>query len=172
MNNKGTIIISAWGCFGKTTFANNNPKICLDIESIHYSRIYPDKIVDDEISKGDDNFVPNPDYPQNYINDIVANLGKYKFIFITLARELFAELDKLGIEYTILYPLPTRKHKILDDARKRGNNEHFVGILDKILSSNEEHDFLKNNCNYKEFIYLPDDEYVTDYINRMYPNEK
>ena len=117
-------------------------------------------------------FVPNPDYPQNYINDIVDNLGKYKFIFITLARELFAELDKLGIEYTILYPLPTRKQKILDDARKRGNNEHFVGILDKILSSNEEHDFLKNNCNYKEFIYLPDDEYVTDYINRMYPNEK
>lgn len=172
MNNKGTIIISAWGCFGKTTFANNNPKICLDIESIHYSRIYPDKIVDDEISKGDDNFVPNPDYPQNYINDIVANLGKYKFIFITLARELFAELDKLGIEYTILYPLPTRKQKILDDARKRGNNERFVGILDKILSSNEEHNFLRTNCNYKEFIYLPDDEYVTDYINRMYPNEK
>lgn len=171
MNNKGTIIISAWGCFGKTTFAANNPETCLDIESIHYSRVYPKKIVNDEISKGDEDFIPNPDYPKNYINDIVNNLGKYKFIFITLARELFAELDKLGIEYTILYPLPSRKNKILDDARKRGNNEHFVNILDKILSSNEEHDFLKNNCKYKEFIYLPDDEYISDYIQRTYPNE-
>jgi len=172
MNNKGTIIISAWGCLGKTTFARSHPDICMDIESIHYSRIYPNKIIDDEISKGDENFVPNPDYPQNCINDIVANLGKYKFIFITLARELFMELDKLRIEYSILYPLPTRKQKILDDARGRGNNELFVNILDRILSSTEELDYLKNNCKYKEFVYLPDNEYITDYINRNYPNEK
>lgn len=171
MNNKGTIIISAWGCLGKTTFANNHPDICLDIESIHYSRIYPNKVVDDEVSKGDENYIENPNYPHNYIQDIVNNLGKYKFIFVTLARELFAEMDKLGIDYSILYPLPSRKNKILEDARKRGNNEHFVAILDRILSSDEEHDFLKNNCKYKEFIYLPDDEYVTDYINKVYPNE-
>lgn len=172
MNNKGTVIISAWGCLGKTTFAKAHPDICLDIESIHYSRIYPNKIINDEISKGDENFVPNPDYPQNYINDIVSNLGKYKFILITLARELFTELDKLRIEYSILYPLPTRKQKILDDARGRGNNELFVNILNRILSSTEEHDYLKNNCKYKEFIYLPDNEYITDYINRTYLNGK
>lgn len=88
MNNKGTVIISAWDCLGKTTFAKAHPDICQDIESIHYSRIYPNKIINDEISKGDENFVPNPDYPQNYINDIVSNLGKYKFILITLARLL------------------------------------------------------------------------------------
>jgi len=170
MNNKGTIIISAWGCLGKTTFAKNHPDICLDIESIHYSRIYPNKIIDDEISKGDYNFVINPDYPQNYIKEIIDNLGKYKFIFITLARELFAALDNLGIEYTIVYPMPSRKQKILDDAKRRGNNDHFVDILERILSSNEEHDFLKNNCKYKEFVYLPDYEYITDYIKRVYFN--
>ena len=172
MNNKGTIIISAWGCLGKTTFANAHPDICLDIESIHYSRIYPTKVVNDEFSKGDHNFVPNPAYPQNYIDDVVTNLGKYKFIFITLARELFAELDKLGLEYTILYPLKTRKQQILSDARKRGNNESFIRILDKILSSSEEHDYLKNKCKYKEFVYLPDNEYVTDYIHRKYYYER
>ena len=64
---------------GNNRSAPRSPSI--NIESIEL-RAY------DEISKGDENFVPNPDYPQNYINDIVANLGKYKFILITLARLL------------------------------------------------------------------------------------
>jgi hypothetical protein len=172
MTNKGTIIISAWGCLGKTTFAANHPDICFDIESIHYSRIYPNKITNDEISKGDTNFIPNSDYPKNYIKALVDNLGKYKFIFITLARELFRELDKLGLEYTIVYPNKTRKDKILQDARNRGNNADFVQILNRILSSEEEHDFLKNNFNYKEFVYLPDNEYLTDFIHRNYKIER
>jgi hypothetical protein len=172
MTNKGTIIISAWGCLGKTTFAANHKEICLDIESIHYSRIYQNPITNDEISKGDDNFIQNENYPSNYIKAIVDNLGKYKFIFITLARELFRELDELGLEYTIVYPNKTRKSKILNDAKKRGNNENFIQILNRILSSEEEHDFLKNNFNYKKFICLPDDEYITDFIYRNYQIEK
>ncbi len=165
-----TKIIAAWGCLGKTTFAKKYPSIALDLESVQYNYKYDFRELTDEIAK----FNPclgqfiHELYPYNYVGAILSNLGRYRYIFITLAREILRELDNLGLPYTIVYPSVTRKEKILKDAEKRGNTKVFLNVINEILSSNEEYASLTQHFNYQNFDIIRDDEYIEDYLKRKH----
>lgn len=50
------------------------------------------------------NKVRNPDFPNNYIEHIKNNIGKYDYIFVSSHREVRQALDNANIDYTIVYP--------------------------------------------------------------------
>ena len=167
INNNESVLIASFACMGKSTFAKENPGVALDIESIHYARIYDNKHPNDEVAKGDANWRPNPDYPANYVKEVIDNIGKYKLIFLTGGKDILLELDKLGIKYSILYPGESRKNKVLDDARRRGNNNKFIKLLDDLLSTRD-HLLGFKSLNYERLDIIDDERYIGDYVRERY----
>jgi len=162
-----SVLIASFACLGKSMFAKKNPDIALDVESLHYARIYDNKHPDDEVAKGDKNWKADPDYPANYVKEVVNNIGKYKVIFLTGGKDILSELDKLDIKYTILYPGSKRKAKVLADAKKRGNDDAFVQFLDNLLST-EDHRKSFGSLNYERFEVIDDDRYMSEYLEGNY----
>ena len=67
-----TIIISAFPACGKTYFFQNHSEETIDSDSSLFNWII-----------GEDGLkTRNPNFPNNYIQHIKEQLGKYKFIFV------------------------------------------------------------------------------------------
>lgn len=167
INDGESLLIASFACLGKTTFAKQYPKLALDIESIHHARIYEDRDLDDEVAKGQTNWKKNPAYPMNYVQSVIDNLGKYKVIFLTGGKDILSELDKKDVPYLILYPGPNRKEKVLADARLRGNDDEFIALLDKLLST-DDHRLGFSSLNYEKFEIINDSRYMDEYIRDNY----
>lgn len=162
-----SLLIASFACLGKTTFTNKYPDLAVDIESIHYARNYTNKDLNDEVAKGDNNWEPNPEYPANYIKDVVDNIGKSKIIFLTTAVDALEELNKLDIRYSILYPGKKRRDQVLSDARKRGNDDAFVVFLDSLLST-DAHKRSFEDLDADKFVLIDDGRYIEQYIKENY----
>jgi len=167
VNNGESLVIASFACMGKTTFAKQNPTLALDIESIHYARVYKDQHLDDEIAKGQTEWRDNPAYPMNYVQDLMDNLGKYKVIFLTGGKDILSILDEKRVNYSILYPGMSRKAKVLADARSRGNDDDFIALLDKLLST-PDHRLGFASLDYEKFEIIDDDRYMEDYLRENY----
>jgi len=167
INKDETLLIASFACMGKTTFANKHPELALDIESIHYARTYHNKHPNDEVAKGDKNWVENPSYPMNYVQDVIDNVGKYKVIFLTGGKDILTELDKLKVKYSILYPGRERKNQVLLDAKKRGNDDEFVTLLDDLLST-DAHRLEFSELHYEKFEMINDQRYMDEYLKDNY----
>tara|TARA_B100001105_G_C22391796_1_gene444775 strand:+ start:193 stop:1740 length:1548 start_codon:yes stop_codon:yes gene_type:complete len=167
MNSADTLLIASFASMGKTTFAQKHPDVALDIESIDYARIYSDRHPNDEVAKGEKNWIDNPDYPENYTKAVLDNLGKYRVIFLTLGKDILTELDKHNLKYTILYPGPNRKHRILSDSKRRGNDAEFVDFLDSLLST-PDHRLALEGVRYEHFDIIDDNSYIEAYLDTHY----
>lgn len=172
IRNDESVLIASFACLGKTTFAKNHPDVAIDIESIFY--IYDQEVAreDEETAKSSDLSTSNVHFPDNYVADVVKSIGKYRFIFLTLSTEILSELDKLGLEYTILYPTKERRPQIVEDSRGRGNREDFVAMIADMLSDDTHHDRFKRTLSYKAFEYLGEGKYIEDYLQERYEYEK
>lgn len=168
-NNKATII-AAFGCLGKTTLATKFPNQILDLESTYYEYIYNEDIRDVEKIKGAANRIHNTNFPQNYIDAITNNLHKYKFIFIVLSKEVLCCLEKLGIEYTILYPSKEKACEVILDAKKRGNNNLYIDRLKEILKDDSDYLIFKKKFKPIDLYLVPPKKYIEHYINEKYKN--
>lgn len=51
----------------------------------------------------------NPDFPNNYIEHIKENIGKYDCIFVSSHASVRESLDAEGIDFTIVYPATSLK---------------------------------------------------------------
>lgn len=60
--------------------------------------MYVNRHKDEEIK------VRHPDFPNNYIDHIKENIGKYDCIFVSSHASVREGLDKEGIDFTIVYP--------------------------------------------------------------------
>lgn len=167
-----SILIASFACLGKTTFAKRHPDVAIDIESIYY--IYNHKVAraDEETSKSSDLSTTNVNFPGNYVSDVINNIKKFRFIFLTLSNEILSELDKLDIGYTILYPTKERRAQIVKDSRERGNRDDFVEMISKMLDDDTHHDKFKNSLHYDAFEYLEAEAYIEDYIQENYEYER
>lgn len=119
---KKTYLISAFPGTGKTWSYNNlkNKYLMLDSDSSFFSWLY-----DENKNKTE---VRNPEFPQNYIEHIKSNLGKYDFIFISTHKIVRDALRENNLEYILVYPLNTEenKKKYIQNYYNRGNNVSFV----------------------------------------------
>lgn len=170
INNKGTIVIAAFGCLGKTTFASQHPNLALDIESLPFRLYeYDHSSTPEDTERLKDlpqKITTNPKFPDNYISEVRKNIGVYPIIFVTLSPKILEGLEKHGIAYTIVYPRLSRKDKVIRDAKSRGNSESFIDMISNTLSSEDEYNSLFKKRTFDDFVILDDDEYLGDYIAR------
>ena len=116
-----TKIISAFPGTGKTTYFNKHKEDCIDSDSSNFSWIIDE----------DGNKVRNPEFPNNYINNIKENIGKYKYIFVSSHDDVRNMLLENDLFFYLLYPSIDRKNEFIERYKNRGSDEKFVALLEK-----------------------------------------
>lgn len=114
-----TRIISAFPGTGKTTFYEKYKDITLDSDSSNFSW------VTQEGKK-----IRNPDFPQNYINHIKDNIGKYRFILVSSHKEVRDALIDNCLFFYLAYPALEHKNDYLKRYKERGSSEAFIQLLE------------------------------------------
>lgn len=117
-----TKIISAFPGTGKTFYHSKHPETTLDSDSSNFSWI-----LDENGSKTN---VRNPDFPNNYIQHVKENIGKYEFIFVSSHKEVRDALIKNNIFFYLVYPSINRKNEFIQRYKDRGNTESFIKLVD------------------------------------------
>ena len=87
-----TRIISAFPGTGKTYYHKMNPETTLDSDSSNFSWL--------EAPAG--GLVRNPEFPNNYIQHIKENIGKYEIIFVSSHEEVRKALIENCIFFYLL----------------------------------------------------------------------
>jgi hypothetical protein len=121
-----TKIISAFPGTGKSYYHGKYPNTTLDSDSSNFSWVKDEN--------GNNTKERNPEFPQNYINHIKENIGKYKYIFVSSHKEVRDALLDNCLFFYLVYPGENRKDEFLERYRSRGNDEKFI----KLISDNWE----------------------------------
>lgn len=121
--NKNTLIISAFPGSGKSYMTKFSKQYkCIDSDSSLYSWIYKDGVKTDE---------RNPDFPNNYMAHIKANIGKCDIIFVSTHESVRNALLESGLNFTIVYPMLKLKNDFMNRYELRGSDEKFIQLMDK-----------------------------------------
>ena len=103
-----TRVYSVFPACGKTWLYEHQEEYgltILDSDSSQFSWIeYPLPYKDYERKGKETIKLRNPDFPNNYINHIKENIGKYDCIFVSSHASVREALDKEGIDFIIVYP--------------------------------------------------------------------
>lgn len=114
-----TKIISAFPGCGKTHFFNQNKNVCLDSDSSLFSWSYNE----------DGTKIRNPLFPQNYIDHIKENIGKYEYIFISSHEEVRNALLDECIFFYLVYPSYEMKDSFVERYIERGSPKEFASLI-------------------------------------------
>jgi len=118
-----TKIISAFPGTGKSVYHKKHPHTTLDSDSSNFSWV-KDK-------DGNNTKERNPNFPQNYINHIKSNIGKYEYIFVSSHIQVRDALLNGCLFFYLFYPSPDRKDEFINRYKERGNDNGFVKLLDE-----------------------------------------
>lgn len=111
-----TLVISGFPGVGKSHFFRDNPNlVVLDSDSSLFSWVR--------------NGVRHPEFPQNYIEHIKANLGKVRVILVSSHKVVRDALRENGIKYVLVYPDKSLKEEYLRRYRARGSDEVFLQMI-------------------------------------------
>lgn len=157
-------IIAAFAGVGKSYVGDKYNNI-LDLESTYYKWLEDGVAhLTEEERKGNKNRVLNPEWPQNYIAEILKQKDNYDIVLIQLShvrlknQEIFEYFDANNIEYYVARPNMSGWLAIEQRLRNRGNTEEFVGqVRDNFKIFIEE--FSKDK--YKQII-IEDGEFLED----------
>ena len=116
-----TKIISAFPGVGKTYYHNKHKDTTLDSDSSNFSWIKDEN--------GNNTKVRNPEFPQNYINHIKDNIGKYEYIFVSSHKDVREALLDNCIFFYLVYPDSIRKDEFIQRYKNRGNDENFIKLV-------------------------------------------
>jgi hypothetical protein len=117
-----TKIVSAFPGTGKSFFHKKYPEISLDSDSSNFSWIKDEN--------GNNTKERNPEFPQNYIDHIKSNIGKYEYIFVSSHKEVRDALLDNCIFFYLVFPKKQRKEEFIQRYRDRGNPESFISLID------------------------------------------
>ena len=70
------------------------------------------------------------EFPQNYIEHINSNIGKYEYIFVSSHKEVRDSLLDNCIFFYLVFPSNKRKSEFIQRYRDRGNPESFIELID------------------------------------------
>lgn len=105
------------------------------------------KILDSDSSNFD-----KSDFPNNYINYITEQIGKYDIIMVSTHKEVRDAIKNSSISLMcpiyICYPSLDIKDEWLERLRKRGNNETFIKLIGE------------NYCNWIKDIEMNENELI------------
>lgn len=142
------MVISAFPGTGKTYFVENLNNEALDSDSSNFSWI----------SEG----VRNPEFPENYIRHIQANIGFVDYILVSSHDSVREALKQSGIKYLLFYPKDDLMVEYLDRYSSRGSEGQFIDLISKNW-----YKFLRGCKSQDGCIHVPMDsgKYLSDYIN-------
>jgi hypothetical protein len=115
-----TKIVSAFPGVGKSHFYNENKSITLDSDSSGFSWTY----------NSDGVRCRHPDFPQNYINHIISNIGKFEYILVSSHKEVREALKDNCLFFYLIYPDYHSKSEYLQRYKDRGSPQGFIDLLD------------------------------------------
>jgi hypothetical protein len=117
-----TKIISAFPGTGKSYYHKLHPDTTLDSDSSNFSWVKDEN--------GNNTKERNPNFPQNYIEHIKANIGKYEYIFVSSHKEVRDALLDNCLFFYVVYPDKEHKEEYIQRYKDRGNNESFIQLVD------------------------------------------
>lgn len=115
---KKTKIISAFPGTGKTWLYENQDKIhlsILDSDSSKFSWSSPG--------------IRHADFPNNYIDHIKENIGKYDIILVSSHEVVRNALKENNINYTLVHPTMTCRETYLQRYKDRGDDQRFIDFI-------------------------------------------
>lgn len=115
-----TKIIAAFPGSGKSYSHNLRKQISLDSDSSLFSWVYENGVK-----------TRNPIFPQNYIEHIKENIGKYQYIFVSTHKEVRDALKDNCLFFYLVFPGFGAKEDYIKRYRERGSSEEFIQLLDK-----------------------------------------
>jgi hypothetical protein len=116
-----TKVISAFPGTGKSVYHNKHKETTLDSDSSLFSWTKDES--------GNNTKVRNPEFPQNYINHIKENIGKYEFIFVSSHEVVRNALLDNCIFFYLVYPDSRRKEEFIQRYKDRGNDDDFINLV-------------------------------------------
>ena len=162
-------IVAAHAGTGKTTLAKQRPDIFVDFVSMPYKYHVPDNYTaeESESCKADPDYELNMDWPENYVEAIMSELGNSeKMLLVPPDWRLLWMLEREEIQYILCYPENTEEAKTTYRERylSRGNTEHFLEIFidgwDQFMVS------LETN-KYARHIVLKPHQFLTDIVDEI-----
>ena len=160
-----TKIYSVFPACGKTYLYEHQDDYdlkILDSDSSKFSWKYEEDELTNRIIK-----VRNPEFPNNYIEYIKNNIGKYDYIFVSSHAAVREALDKEGIDFTIVYPDYYCKAEWVGRCFIR-EQKGESGCGAKLMYDNFDDwvdDCFECGNNHKEIVFGPT-EYLSEYFER------
>lgn len=125
-------IIAALAGVGKS-YVGEKYKNVLDLDWTYFKWM---KLEDEKLSieqrKGNPNRIPNPEWPQNYVKEILKQKDNYDIVLIPPSHErlkteyVFKYFDEHNIEYYVARPNLSGWKYIEQRLRERGNTDEFI----------------------------------------------
>ena len=156
------MIIVGFPCIGKTTMAKNSDSV-LDLSSTRFHYLIEEDLIDEQLKGNENNLIVNPNWPQNYMDEILKMSNKYEIIFIHARNYILEELNKLNIDYFVAVPEEGMKEEYILRARLRGNNKDFINGFE--LRYDKWRNMMISQPVGK--IYLKKGEYIEDTLKRL-----
>jgi len=125
------MIIAAYAGTGKSTFGQR-VEGAVDLPSMPYSRILPPKEgtkQECEAEKAAPYLLSNPQYPYNYVLEILKAEQAYQYVLIPTAIGVIRELNELGRTVVLCYPTKEQKEDYRQRFLDRGNSEDFLDVF-------------------------------------------
>jgi len=139
-----TRIISAFPGTGKTTFYRKNMGRAIDSDSISFSG--------------------TPGFPQNYIDHIKENIGRYEFILVSTHKDVRDALRENCLFFYLVYPESSARGEYVRRYRDRGSDYLFVDLLESNWDRWIRQCDSEQGCHRIE---LPGDLYLEDAIDEL-----
>ena len=137
--NKG-IVIAGFAGIGKTILEKKYENV-IDLDCGNYKWIYENdkyKKMDLEKRKGIKNKIKNPEWPTNYVQEILEKQKKYKIITISLYDiyldndiNFKKELEQNNIRYISCFPEKNEKKEYINRYKNRGNSNKWISGIEK-----------------------------------------
>lgn len=153
------IVIAGFGGVGKTELAKKYKNV-IDLESIFWKWQYNERHMNIEEYKSGNDRIPNPNFPQNYIEAIKENQKKYDIVLIAYSTIICRAVKENNVSFLLCYPDKEAKDIYIERYRKRGNNECFINK--NIESFEEAVDILEKRVESK--IVLHGNEVLEEYL--------
>ena len=155
-----TKIISAFPGTGKSYYHKNHPETTLDSDSSFFSWMIDEW--GDKLLGLDGKPMRNPQFPQNYIEHIKSNIGKYEYIFVSSHKEMREALVDNCLLFYLIYPDFDDMDVYIERYKQRGSPEEFINL---VRNNWEEWIIeLENQENCFNYI-LPRNKTITDLIS-------
>ena len=121
-------VVAGFTGTGKSYLAGRYDNV-VDVDLGNYRFVYDGpEDVPFEARKAMKKYEIQPGWPQNYLDAVIENIGRYDVVLVTFCSELEEFLSSEGIDLYYFMPNKSAWEIIEKRLRARGNNERFIEI--------------------------------------------